>query len=257
MTTIMAKNAAETLRLVIYLHDMRAAFLGQSLGLAPHKVSVATIAVGLDKAFELDFLDDAEPSCCTCRVALIAPDRMHHLRASERMFFLYLDPLSSDYVGLDAALIARLDATADQTATAILAAAASHSDAEGFLYAVSRIFDLPDPPRTDQRISRTLRAIDAAPQEFVSVDKAAAFACMSVSRFQHIFRDVTGTTFRRYRLWKRMTIVAHHLAAQASLTDAATEAGFSSSSHLSTAFKDMFGIRPSDLAGHSVDLRAG
>lgn len=240
---------------VVYLFDMRAAFLGESLNLEPHKVAVATLVVGLDAVFELDLFEHAVRKRHTRRVALIPPDTLHHLRSQGRMLFLYLDPIGTDYSELDLSAIERLNANAAKTTEELATAAAGFQNAKSFMAEISRVFDLPEPSRTDPRIERTLRAIDAAPQDFVSVDQAADFACMSVSRFQHIFKDVTGTTFRRYRLWKRMSLIARCLSEGSNLTEAALHAGFSSSAHLSTAFKDMFGIRPSDLASWSIELR--
>lgn len=58
--------------------------------------------------------------------------------------------------------------------------------------------------------------------------------------------------FRRYRLWRRMWVVIEQVAAGETLTTAAHAAGFSSSSHLSTSSKKMFGISPSTLVSIGV-----
>ncbi len=234
---------------------MRAAFLGRSLNLDAHKLAVATIVVGLDEAFDLDLFENPVSIQKARRVALVPPDTLHHLQSTGRMLFLYLDPLSVDYRALDTALIDRLDAKAGPVVSELKEATETHQNAADFVVTVSQMFELPEPPVADARIARTLRAIDQTPQDFVSIEQAAEFAGISVSRFQHIFKDETGTTFRRYRLWKRMAVVARCLSDGRDLTDAAFEAGFASSSHLSASFKDMFGIRPSDLASLSVELR--
>ncbi|MFN0301661.1 MAG: helix-turn-helix domain-containing protein [Burkholderiales bacterium] len=72
-------------------------------------------------------------------------------------------------------------------------------------------------------------------------------AGLSSSRFQHVFRDAVGVPFRRYRLWRRMAFVARALGRKTSLTEAAHQAGFSSSAHLSSSFRAMFGSSPSSL----------
>jgi len=250
-----ANRSGEVLQPVVYLYDMRAAFFGPSLKLDPHKLAVATLVIGLDAEFELDMFEDAIRKRHQRRVALIPPETFHHLRATGQMLFLYLDPVGTDYAELDSATIARVNQTAPNIIEYLVSAVRNTHGAKDFVRIVSELFELPEPSPPDPRIERTLRAIDAAPQDFVSVKQAADFACMSSSRFQHIFKDVTGTTFRRYRLWKRMAIIAKRLSEGGSLTDAALEAGFSSSSHLSSAFKDMFGIKPSDLAASSIELR--
>ncbi|CRK56290.1 Transcriptional regulator, AraC family [Alloactinosynnema sp. L-07] len=78
-------------------------------------------------------------------------------------------------------------------------------------------------------------------------DGLAAAVGVSTSRFLHLFRDYTGTSFRRYRLWARMLAAGSAIAAGGNLTDAAADAGFASPSHLSSSFHAMFGLRPSLL----------
>ena len=242
-------------RATVYLHHMRAAFLGHGLDLDPHRLAVATVVVGLDDDFDVTTIEATGHVVTSQRIALIPPDTRHHLRTSGRMFFFYLDPLSVDCSRLDAGMMAHFNARADSIAAALCASANAETSAAEFIQAVSDLFELPKPPLADARLARTLGAIDADPVQFASIEQAAGFACMSVSRFQHVFKDATGTTFRRYRLWKRMAVVARCLSDGNDLTHAALEAGFSSSSHLSTSFREMFGIRPSDLVSLSIDLR--
>jgi AraC-like DNA-binding protein len=52
---------------------------------------------------------------------------------------------------------------------------------------------------------------------------------------------------RRYRIWNRMGAAVRACGEGSSLTEAAHAAGFASSAHFSSAFRDMFGMMPSDL----------
>jgi AraC-like DNA-binding protein len=56
-----------------------------------------------------------------------------------------------------------------------------------------------------------------------------------------------------------MAIVMKTLAARQTLTAAAMAAGFASSAHLSTTFKTMFGITPSQLVrlGTRIEVSSG
>ena len=76
----------------------------------------------------------------------------------------------------------------------------------------------------------------------------AARAGLSPSRFLHLFKAETGVPLRRYRIWNRMGAAIRASGEGASLTEAAHAAGFASSAHFSSAFRDMFGMMPSDLA---------
>jgi hypothetical protein len=73
-----------------------------------------------------------------------------------------------------------------------------------------------------------------------------------------VLKETTGVPFRRYRVWTRMGAAVRALAGGTPLTDAALDAGFSSSSHFSAAFREMFGMTPSRLAraGLRIERRA-
>lgn len=240
-------------RPVIYLSSTRAVYFGPSMRLTAHKLAVAAIIVGLDDAFTLDLFDCAKPQ--VRRLAIVPPDTLHHLDAVGRMAFIYLDPASDGYLGFDSAALEQLEQIAPARALDILAAAHPDTAPEDIVDHLSALFGLPVRSELDRRIARTLNAINTAPQDFTSIRQAADFACYSVSRFQHIFKVAVGTTFRRYRLWKRMAAVARALERGESLTTAALSAGFSSSAHLSAAFRDMFGVKPSDLITLSAQFR--
>jgi AraC-like DNA-binding protein len=99
-----------------------------------------------------------------------------------------------------------------------------------------------------------VREIERRPDAFGRAHDAAALACLSPSRFRARFDAELGLPFRRYRLWRRMAAVMRAVAAGATLTDAAHCAGFSSSAHLSTTFKRMFGLTASDLLASGVTI---
>ncbi|PIB75167.1 helix-turn-helix domain-containing protein [Mycobacterium celatum] len=79
---------------------------------------------------------------------------------------------------------------------------------------------------------------------------------LSVSRFLHLFRLETGTSFRRYRMWARMLRAALLYLELRDLTSAAMDAGFASPSHFTDTFHDMFGLTPSKLLAAGADVRS-
>ena len=227
----------------VYLDGTRAIFAGPGMALTPHKLAVATVIFGLDHSFRLELMQSGQEN--VARVGLIPPDTLHHLRTEGRMVFLYLDALSDDYEGLDPRVLAAasrdIESIVDDLETD------TSQDIAALADMLSNRIELPQHEMIDVRIAAAVRAIDAAPNEFTTIAQAAEIAELSVPRFQHLFRDIVGTPFRRYRLWKRMANVAHSLSLGETLTNAALDAGFSSSAHLSSAFREMFGIKPSDL----------
>ncbi|MCI0354202.1 MAG: helix-turn-helix domain-containing protein, partial [Acidobacteria bacterium] len=82
----------------------------------------------------------------------------------------------------------------------------------------------------------------------------AAAAGLSPSRLQHLFLAETGVPLRRFRQWVRFRWMLGRIAAGASLTTAALDAGFANSSHFSHSFKAMFGVSAASVLGPSTVL---
>lgn len=214
----------------VYLAGGRALYIGPGLDLAPHRNAAATVAIALEAPFSLG-ADEQGPHA-SHHAALIAPGTWHHLRARGPMAFLYLDPASDDVAALR---------VPEQIAWPAAPASGAEAHIAGVLQAVGVR------PRRSARLRRTLAALDTDPQRFARIEDAAAHAGLSASRFGHVFRAEVGLPFRRYRIWRRMAAVARALQSGRSLTEAACEAGFSSSAHFSATFRQLFGLPPSVL----------
>jgi AraC-like DNA-binding protein len=163
------------------------------------------------------------------------------------MAFLYLDALSDDHrrlrsVDLAAAAERILEAGPD---------AVAGWDVDTFWH----VFGIAPRAPAGPELVAAIRALDARPQDFRRVADLAAIAGLSPSRFQAVFAEATGMPFRRYRTWRRMAVVMRALADGRSLTEAALDAGFSGSGHLSTTFRAMFGLSPSALRRSGVQVR--
>ncbi len=97
---------------------------------------------------------------------------------------------------------------------------------------------------------RLVKAIDHVRSQLrgpVTLADAAAAACLSPSRFRHLFVAQTGTSFRAYLLWLRLIVAIEAARAGASWTAAAHDAGFADSAHLARTHKRMFGIEPTAI----------
>jgi len=109
----------------------------------------------------------------------------------------------------------------------------------------------------DPRIAGAVRLLEARPQDYPRIQDLAVRAGLSASRLQALLTPAVGMPFRRYRLWRRMAVVMRTLAAGGTLTDAAHEAGFAGSSHLSATFRAMFGLMPSRRLELGVEIVFG
>lgn len=142
-----------------------------------------------------------------------------------------------------------------QSADLLLGALRGHSDAAA-MRAVARLAVATLAGTTvtatitqeiDVRLARALQYIRSHVRAPVALADAAAVATLSTSRFRHLFVQETGTSFRAYLLWLRINVAIEAAMAGASWTEAAHEAGFADSSHLTRTHIRMFGIGPTAI----------
>lgn len=100
----------------------------------------------------------------------------------------------------------------------------------------------------DPRLQRLLQQLDGClnddclkPDHWRAADVAAQLA-LSESRFLHLFRAQMGVAWRPYLLWRRLLCAVRRMSQGCSATDAAHQAGFSDSAHLSRTFRSTFGM---------------
>lgn len=245
----------------LWLWPGHAVYLGPSLGLDPHAGSVSCLAVAVDGTFTIRVAGSSGPMV---RSALIPPRLTHQVVAdAERMAFCYLDPGSIRHRACQRAMTATNEAIAyghrrEDLLTRTVGDLTDAKSARAWLDLAAG----PQPAhvdgqsaRLDPRIQDTIAALHG--RDAHDIPSAAHFAArvgLSPSRFLHLFRDHTGTSFRRYRLWLRMLRAAAAIRDQADLTTAAMDAGFASPSHFSDAFHTMFGLRPRQLLGTEIRL---
>lgn len=102
---------------------------------------------------------------------------------------------------------------------------------------------------TDERIIHAMRFAKEHLQDEVTAGEAAEAACLSESRFSHLFREQAGIAFSSWLVYRKLFDTYIKIAEGASITDASLAAGFSTPSHFATTNKRMFGITASDLTG--------
>ncbi|MBP1473664.1 AraC family transcriptional regulator [Frateuria sp. MAH-13] len=103
------------------------------------------------------------------------------------------------------------------------------------------------PQAVDRRIATVLERVRDQPGAELTLAQAAALAHLSPSRFRHLFVAQTGISFRAYLLWARVGFAVARGLSGGSWTDAAQQAGFADSAHLSRTCRRMFGLAPTML----------
>lgn len=102
-------------------------------------------------------------------------------------------------------------------------------------------------PRLDARVTAVLDAIRASDDLRISLDKAADMACLSSTRFAHVFKDQIGLPFSRYMLWRKLTRAMVAIGSEETIAAAAHAADFADAAHLTRTFYQMVGMAPSVL----------
>lgn len=187
-------------------------------------------------------------------VVLIAPDHPHAIEPEGRVALLFVEPESRAGAGLSRLLGARRIASLPPMPEVVEDLAPTWArppptDREVQAIGTRILERLLGPQEAemvlDPRIRRVLDWMSETNEGAITAATAASVACLSESRFSHLFVEETGLPFRTYVLWRRLMRAVELRAAGESLTEAAHQAGFSDSAHFSRTFLRMFGI-PAD-----------
>ena len=100
---------------------------------------------------------------------------------------------------------------------------------------------------SDERILRAIAYIKAHLDRPLTLEEVANEACLSPSRFRHLFVEETGMRLRPYLLWRRFLRVWELMMAGETLSSAAHAAGFADAAHLSRTSRSTFGFPPSAM----------
>ena len=233
----------------------RVLYLGPAFGLTPHRNATGVLAVALDGAIGVaDHPRARRPRYRQARSLLILPNSLHHLRIDcGRMAFLYVDPFGRDVAALRSRMRemrpdAGFDLAGESTAIDLFKAIAERAiGREQARLVVGELLGVRSRLEADLRIVEAIRCMRDAPDRSHRLAELARRAGLSPSRFLHLFKAETGVPLRRYRIWNRIGAASRAIAHGQSLTEAAHGAGFASSAHFSAAFRDMFGMMPSEL----------
>lgn len=109
----------------------------------------------------------------------------------------------------------------------------------------------------DKRVIKAVSIIHENYTENVSVANIAQQVGLSEPHLCQLFKNTIGIPIRRYRIWHRIYIIAVKMGLGLSLTDAVIEVGFTDCAQFSRVFKEISGIKPSDIltVKANVDIR--
>jgi AraC-like DNA-binding protein len=108
--------------------------------------------------------------------------------------------------------------------------------------------------RMEVRMATVVNMIKRQPCDTLGAEDFALLVDLSFSRFLHLFKLEVGTTFRRFRAWKRVRSFLAHVNTQLNLTDIALETGYPDSAHFSRTVRRYWGLTPTDIVAGSRRL---
>jgi AraC-like DNA-binding protein len=209
-------------------------------------------AIQVTLSLEGDFELRTETERLTGPAVAVASDVRHIFRAHGMVAFLFLEPESPAGRALAAAAfrdtaLAALPLPRLAGPMTALAAwfRAGGDEAEMIRLGQALAGALAETeavPPVDKRVAAMLAYVAGGIDGPLTLPEAASAACLSPSRARHLFAAQTGLPFKTFVLWRRIERAVALYAAGASLTEAAHEAGFADSAHLSRTFRRTFGL---------------
>ncbi|MFU1793952.1 helix-turn-helix domain-containing protein [Paenibacillus azoreducens] len=120
---------------------------------------------------------------------------------------------------------------------------------------ILRINENNQKPDLDDRIQEVLHAIDTQPPHQLTVKDLSQCMYISESRLSHIFKNKVGISLASYIVHHKLETAFQAVFSGKSMTDAAIDAGFSSSSHFSRTVRDKLGMTARAIVQHSRFLK--
>jgi AraC family transcriptional regulator len=215
-------------------------------------------AIQVTLALEGQFHLHADDRSCPGPAVVVAADVRHAFEPKGLIALLFVEPESAAGRSLRSTLlreqrVAALPAEVWEDHIAELASVFRAADSDDsplreigrrLVQALAGGAEAPEP---DTRVQFTLAWVARHLDGRLSISDAASHIGLSVDRMSHLFVEQTGLPFRTYLLWLRLTRAVERYAAGASLTEAAHDAGFADSAHLSRTFRRMFGVAAAEL----------
>jgi AraC-like DNA-binding protein len=223
----------------IQIFEDHATFISPAIHTDQHKHHALEIIVSIDGVIEIE---DAFGNALASQVVLVLPDQLHQTTTTGEAAFIFIEPESE---------LAKTMLTTFKPAQSVQSIEGRMSEAD------RKVFTSGSIPKALSKVINSVNLIDDRIQRVTdffrshitthefNLEMLAGIACLSTIRFTHLFKDRVGIPIRPFILWCRMRVAITSVLAGMTLTQAAHEAGFSDTAHLSRTFMDMFGVNPS------------
>jgi len=245
---------------IVYLSDKRTMYVGQLKRFIEQSNGLTTLVVSIDK--ELGLTDNHSGEHYVSKSFLIPAGSHVTVDTHDSIIALcFLDTLGTDLAKLIPSMANSIYIDDSSTCysgipneVAVIEQAYDifrrRSSAEDVFERLDNWIELSScglSGQPDERISMAIALIKRDYARNVSIDEIAKAVGLSAPRLIQLFKLVTGIPIRRFRLCHRIFITLLNLDSGMSLTEAVMDAGFSDYAHFSRTFKELSGVKPSEL----------
>lgn len=250
--------------LLLFFCKDHISFMTNKVDTDHHSHNYIQITIGL----EHDFLMTIEEQLLAVKGIILDSNTCHKLYGRQRwQFYVLVNPESvfgerlkrtflqeSCYSVIAADQGARLQQLIIRTLPAIH----SSSDYIKFMLSFKKILNLNDTVldhALDDRIQEVLTYIDQQSLQQLSVKHLSQQIYLSESRLSHLFKEEMGISLVSYILHHKLENAFRYIFKGLTITEAALEAGFSSSSHFTRSVRDKLGMTPKSIVQNSRYLQ--
>jgi AraC-like DNA-binding protein len=247
----------------LYIWQGQTLFFGYLPNIEEHAHHALQIEIGLYKSFKIYHGQEK----LTCRFALIPPDVLHKIDdCNDVQAVIYLEPesimgqrLKQFYKNRKIEEL-KFNIVKPFIKDLLRFSERIHDchEARLLLRAILEALSGQDLPfnELDERIKEVISICKTAPDKKIPTKVLAEKVGLSEGRLIHLFKDQVGVPIRRYLLWARLSDALMHLSKGGSFTEAAHQAGFSDSAHLSRTYRNMYGNSLYNLVRKSQFVQA-
>ncbi len=198
----------------------------------------------------------------TCGAALVRPDAPHEVTATDvEVLLAFVDPESSLGAALSANIESEISIVPESTVSGWrrhLGDPAALTGGRVEPWVRNHLLLERRAPKIHPAVRRVLRTVreEIGSKDVFSLERMAAIAGLSQSRFMHVFTESVGVPLRPYIRWLRLQMACGEMMRGASVMEAAHRSGFSDAPHLSRTLRRMMGMTPGELLERRSAVRA-
>ena len=213
-----------------------------------HSHSAAHIMISLENEIEVIL----EKEKIYCRGILIPSGMTHTANTGENRVLIFLFDSTTNIAKQMNEISVLDDELVDGVVNAYHAFVNGNKDASDYRKVVTNVYkcvngDLLRHIVMDERVESALKYVRANLQEPLTCSDVAKHVFLSEGRFSHLFKEQVGMTFAAYLIYQRVMKAYVEIINGKSITEAAIEAGFSSSTHFAETSKRLFGLSASTI----------